>query len=177
MKVLDFSKLLIEQSPSNQLKQWLDCDSPITDRLSELTGDAHLELLSQQWVNASWWDCYALDIKDSQVFQREILMKSHDIPYWYARTMIPNSCYALDPDFFKRLNKESIRHLIFNQKQVRKVSKLVYPIDTRCIEFYWLKKYISDKDGILWVRIHEFEIHKKASFYLIELLFPELEDL
>lgn len=177
MKVLDFSKLLINQTPTNELKQWLDCDSPITDRLSQLTGDAHLALLSQQWVKANWWDLYVLNIKDSHVFQREILMTSHDRPYWYARTIIPQSAYALDPDFFDRLNKESIRNLIFNQKHVSKVNKLVYPIDPRCIEFYWLKKYISDKEGVLWVRIHEFKFYKKASFYLIELLFPELEEL
>lgn len=177
MKVLDFPKLLIKKTPSNQLKQWLDCDNPITDKLVELTGDAHLERLSQQWVKATWWDHYALNIKDPHVFQRQILMRSHKRPYWYARTIIPQSTYALDPDFFDRLNKESIRHLIFNQKQVRKVNKLIYPIDNRCLEFYWLKKHVSDKEGILWVRVHEFEIHKKASFYLIELLFPELEAL
>lgn len=177
MSVHNFPKLMIDQAPSDQLKQWLEYDSPITNKLNDLTGNAELSVLSQGFSKPNWWDLYVLDIKDERIFEREILMKSNGIPYWYARTVIPNTCYQLAPDFFNRLNKESIRHLIFNQKQVIKINKLIYPIDSRCIEFYWVKHYIPDRQGILWVRIHEFELYKKASFYLIELLFPELEQL
>lgn len=162
---------------SQQFLEWLTYQSSLTDKLHQATGDAELELLSQHWITTDLWSKTLLEIKDAQVFQREIIMKSHNFPYWYARTIIPQTCYELDPNFFNRLQKESVRNLIFNEQRVQRVNAINYPVDEQCVEFYWVKKYINTAQDPFWVRIAEFLFQQKASFYLVEIMFAELGSL
>jgi chorismate-pyruvate lyase len=162
---------------SKQFLEWLNYQSSLTDKLRKANGDAQLELMSQKWIHTDLWSKSLLNIHDVSVFQREIVMKSHDIPYWYARSIIPQSCYELDPAFFDRLKNESIKHLIFDNKNVQRINSINYPVDQQCVEFYWVKKYIDFVDQILWVRIAEFSFQSKQSFYLIEIMLPELGEV
>jgi chorismate lyase len=155
------------------LDAWLNHDKSITDKLIQLTGEAELEVLSQQWISAKWWDIHVFLIKEP-IFQREIFMKSKERVYWYARTVIPQSCYRLESDFFKRLEHESIRNLIFNEPKVSLVQKVVYPINPQCIEFHWISNYLNNLHDILWVRLAEYSFTGSSSFYLIEILFPDV---
>ncbi|MGL5742496.1 MAG: chorismate--pyruvate lyase family protein [Legionella sp.] len=160
---------------SSRLLEWLEHQASLTDKLKQTNGDAQLELLSQNWVNADWWDKNVLQIQDERVFCREIMMKSHGIPYWYAMSIIPQQCYDLDPSFFDRLKNESIKNLIFDENRVQRTHSLSYPLDNQCIEFYWVQKHIPSVAGILWARLAEFVFQEKESFYLIELILPEIE--
>ena len=162
---------------SKQFLEWVTYQSSLTDKLRNTEGDAQLDLLSQQWINTDLWSKNLLDIQDRSIFQREIIMKSHDTPYWYARSIIPKKCYYLAPDFFNRLQNESIRNLIFNNEDVERINSINYPVDNQCVEFYWVKKYIYSVEGILWVRIAEFSFKKQESFYLVEIMLPELGNL
>lgn len=67
--------------------------------LQKVKGEAQLELISQQWVNADWWDQNVLQIQDDCIFKRDIIMKSHGVSYWFARSIIPKKCYELEPSF------------------------------------------------------------------------------
>ena len=96
------------------LRDWREHQYSLTDKLQEAKGSIQLELISQSWIKPTWWDSYLLQINDELIFQREIMMKHHGTEYWYARAIIPQKCYNLNPEFFKRLGKESIRNLIFN---------------------------------------------------------------
>lgn len=158
------------------LDQWLKHDKPITDKLLDLTGDAELEVLSLEWGPSRWWDNYALQISED-IFQREIFMRSKERIYWYARSVIPRSCWEVAPYFFQRLEQESIRHLIFDEPQVELIERVIYPINDQCLEFHWVKKYLCALQGTLWVRLAKFSFRKTHSFYLIEILFPELKEL
>jgi chorismate-pyruvate lyase len=162
---------------TEQLKEWLNHQYSLTDKLMKIKGDARLELISQQWINTGWWDKNFLQIQDELVFQREIIMKSHDTPYWYARSIIPQKCYDRDAEFFGRLQDESIKNLIFGDDRVHRINLLSYPVDHQCIEFYWVKKYIDLDIGILWVRLAEFSFMGDDSFYIVEIMLPELENL
>lgn len=177
MSGISSSNLVINKEPSTGIGFWLQHNQPITDKLISLTGAAQLELCSQQWTSATFWDVYFLNISEKNIFQREILMKSHEQVYWYARTIIPESCYELEPDFFKRLYHESIRNLIFNEHKVTWIQRKIYPINAQCLEYYWVKQYLSPQPDILWARITEFSFQKKGAFYLLEILFPQLEEL
>ena len=157
------------------IEPWLSYDKPLTDKLRELSGDAEIELLSQGWIFSKWWDKYALDLKE-KLFQREIFMKSQGEICWYARTIIPSSTYALEPTFFNRLENESIRNLIFNEPKVKITKRIIYPIDELAIEFHWVKKYLTTINGDFWVRLAEFSFQNKNSFYLMEILFPKLQE-
>ncbi len=160
--------------PSLDLEKWLYYDQPLTDKLSNLSGDAKLKLLFQNWVESTDWDKKVLGINE-KIFQREIFMTSHNDIFWYARTIIPFACYSTQPDFFNNLNKESVRKLIFNNDKVHLVQRVVYSINTDFIEFDWMKKYLSSLQGEFWVRLAEFKFQNNNSFYLIEILFPQLE--
>ncbi|MFT4058254.1 MAG: chorismate lyase [Legionella sp.] len=167
----------LKASCSKQFLEWVNYQDSLTDKLRKAKGDAHLELITQQWITTDLWSKSLLDVHDVSVFQREIIMKGYGVPYWYARSIIPQKCYDLEPEFFKRLEKESIRNLIFDEPRVRRINAINYPIDDQCVEFYWVKKYIDDIHGTLWVRIAEFLFQQQESFYLIEIMLPELGDI
>src|SRR5262245_16386625 len=90
------------------LNDWLNCSTSLTDKLQAITGSAELEVMSQEWVTPNWFDNYVFHIQDIRVLNREIMMRSHGTAYWYARSVIPESCYRVDSAFFNRLEKESI---------------------------------------------------------------------
>lgn len=159
----------------HKLIPWLEHDRSLTDKLCSIKGQVALNVLSQQWVKPTWWDTFFLSIQEDTIFQREIIMESQGIPYWYARTIIPKTCYDRHETFFDRLKKESVRNLIFDNDAVRRVQFMVYPIDKQCIEFYWVNKLLPHFEGTAWVRLAEFSIQNNASFFLLEILLPELE--
>ena len=156
------------------LSSWIHYQQSLTDKLQQATGSANIVLLSQQWVKPSWWDKYLLMIDDPVIFQREITMQSQDVAYWYAKTLIPQQCYDLNPDFFNRLQQESVRNLVFDCEQVKRVQMLSYPVDINCIEYSWAKKYLPKLETELWVRYSEYSFLDQESFYLLEILLPEL---
>lgn len=176
MSVLFESNLKIKVTIPKALKPWFESKTPITYKLEALIGSAELTLLSQYWIAPQWWDRWVLQINEP-VFQREILMKSNNKVYWYARSVIPLTCYQAAPDFFNRLSKESIRNLIFDEPRVQLHTRTVYPINKKCIEYYWVSKHVPTLSDMLWVRATEYSFCNKHSFYLIELIFPELEQV
>lgn len=174
MQTISKQNVPIEES----LKEWRDYQDSLTDKLYAKTGSAQLELLSQDWIQSTWWDTYFLKLNDSNLFQREIIMNSNSLRYWYARTIIPYSCFSLDPAFFKRLESEPIKNLIFSEPRVQRLQLLNYPIDNQCIEFHWLKEQQSSMNkNPIWVRLAQYLFQKQHSFYIAELLFPELGSL
>lgn len=161
---------------TDSLRDWRECPHSLTDKLQTVKGSVQLELISQKWTQPNWWDRYLLQIHDELIFEREILMKHQSTVYWYARTIIPQKCYNSNPEFFKRLEKESIRNLIFNNPKVHRAVMLNYPIDQQCIEYHWAKRHLAHIDGIIWVRLAKYTLNYLESFYLAELLLPELEN-
>lgn len=156
------------------LKAWFDSITPITYKLQALTGSAELTLLSQQWGLPSWWDQWVLQLNEP-VFTREIVMRSHGQIYWYARTVISQTCFHADHAFFSRLTNESIRALIFDEPRVRLSKRTIYPVNQQCIEYHWAMKQKPDLADMVWVRATEYLFCNQHPFYLIELIFPELE--
>jgi len=157
------------------LSPWIHYKESLTDQLERLKGSVDLEVLSQDWVATSWWDRLVLQINPQLILQREIMMRSQGVAYWYARTVIPYHCYTVNPKFFQRLEKESIRNLIFGSEEVQRIHFMSYPVDHQCIEFYWVKKYMVQLVKTLWVRYTEYSYQEIGSFYLMEILLPELE--
>jgi len=160
-----------------RLGDWRTHTNSLTEKLHAAKGDTELELISQKWVLTSWWDTYLLGIKDGQVFQREIIMKNHNTPYWYARTVIPYTSFHYEAVFFIRLENESIKNLIFGNDKVKRISLIDYPVNEKSIEYHWVKKYLPHVNGVMWVRLAEYLYKNSASFYITEVLLPDLESL
>lgn len=159
------------------LKSWREHEGSLTDKLLAARGSVELALIGQHWVHPGWWERYFIQMNDDLLFLREIVMGSGGVSYWYARTVIGQSCYNLDPTFFNRLEHESIRNLIFGEERVQRVNLICYPIDEQCIEFSWVKQYLKPLHQPLWLRLAEYSFKNTGTFYLAELLFPELEGL
>ena len=159
------------------LKNWREHQDSLTDKLTIANGATDLEVVFQDWIKPTWWDAHVLQIHQGTLFQREIIMRSYGVEYWYARTVIPKKCYQIDHDFFNRLKNESIRNLIFNDDKVHRLNMINYPVDKQCLEYQWVKKHINLKHNTLWVRLAEYSFQYIESFYLMEILFPELERL
>lgn len=159
------------------LKDWREHAYSLTDKLQAALGSIQLEVISQLWKTPDWWDTHFLGIANELVFQREIMMKHHNVEYWYARTIIPYTCYYHDAEFFKRLEKESLKHLIFDTPRVNRIHRIDYSINSSCIEYHWVKKQLSWLDDILWIRLAEYSLDELQSFYLAEILLPELGKL
>lgn len=158
-----------------ELSTWLTQNTrPQTDILQELTGDASLELLEQQWINTNLWEKTVLGLPDKQVFRREIIMRSHDKPCWYARTIIPHSCFQQDSSFFEQLYTKQLTLLLFNQTAVMRTHFCHYSITEACQEYYWAKKQGVSLMNSSVVRASTYTFHNTAQFYLIEILLPDL---
>lgn len=167
---------LAEQQPE-ALRPWLHCLNPLTDKLKQQSGSADLLVLNQGWQTPDWWDKYLLELTDNRLFKREIVMLSHQIAYWYAKTIIPQTCYQVHPAFFDRLQSESVRNLIYDSKEVTRTQRIHYPINPLCVEYYWVKKYLPYCAQTLWVRLTELSFMQNHFFYVIEILMPELEQI
>lgn len=177
MRIHNQPVLIAETRKPDSLREWIDHPESLTDKLQEAIGSFDLELLFQNWVKPNWWDKFLLQAEDDRVFMREIIMKDKGVVYWYARSLIPQKCYNRDPLFFKRLEHESIRNLIFGESRVERLNMISYPVNQQNIEFYWVKKYLSLMKETLWVRFAEYLFEGVEPFYLIEILLPELESV
>lgn len=161
---------------SSSMLPWLTCRTPLTDKLQAEQGSADLILLNQGWTLSDFWARLVLGLGEQAIYQREIMMRSQGIDFWYARTLIPSFSFQMAPDYFKRLETESVRNLIFGSEPVIRSEIMYYPVDKSCLEYQWLKKHKPSFDGLIWVRYSELVFEEKANFYLLELLLPELEN-
>jgi len=153
---------------------WVRSQFSLTDQLCAISGDASLEILQEGWRLTSWWDQQVLNLDHQVIFQREIIMKSHHIPCWYARTIIPELTYRSGESLFKRLKTESLGAIIFNEPSIQRVQLIDYPLGHDSIEYHWLKPAWRSEDKPVWSRLSTLMM-KTHPFYLVEILLPGLE--
>jgi chorismate--pyruvate lyase len=187
------------QKPTKALKHWLECTDFLTQKLKKAAGDANLQLLKQKELPTSWWDKYHLKITDAKVIHRDILMTAKGLPCWLARTIIPISSFKAQESVFKRLEKETLGHIIFGKSDIKRVWLKYYDINSFYIEYYWIKEYLPLLGSVvkpgeqnLWLRLSNFVFEpstfaktsssnsrglpagSKDPFYLVEILLPDL---
>lgn len=161
-----------EQEVPEGLQSWLNCDSAITPQLKAMTGDARLDILNQIWLPSDWWMQQLLGLERGTVtFGRDIVMWSQDTACWFARTLIPQACYELQPEFFNQLRTKSMATLLYNESRVQKTNRLIYPIDRHCLEYYWLPDHLRPKQS-LWMRVTQYQFLERGYLYLNELFLP-----
>lgn len=166
-----------EIQPPNYLIEWIECQKPLTNKLFDKTGNTKLNVLYHDWVKTDWWTKYFLSINDYQVLQRDIMMTSNTKLYWFARTIIPQTCYQMNPNFFNRLQYQSMKDLIYDNPEVQRINQFTFPITKNHLEYYWLKGYIDNLQQNYWLRLSQLQFCKQNCFYLMEIMFPTLEEL
>lgn len=165
----------VESQLPSTLLPWLTYQLSLTDRLQDIAGHAHLQVLRQHWREASWWDKHVLQIEGDDVLHREILMWVGQNVCWYARTIIPKATYQADSLLFSRLKNESLGALIFNKPKIKRTYLKYYAINNQSIEYHWLDQLLHGAAEQLWVRLSAFTINGDYPFFLIETLLPALE--
>ena len=175
LSVLPLSSSLVR--PPLGLQVWLYHPHSLTDLLKARIPSVAVEVLRQDWEPRSWFDTYALGVVDAIVLRRDIVMWGDDKPWWYAQTVIPKSSYDNAPDYFNRLERESIRHLIFATDGVKRVRMSYYPVDKHGVEYHWVARHLPVNEPHFWVRFAEYCYQDDAPFYLFEVLFSELRHL
>ncbi|ARG97425.1 chorismate--pyruvate lyase family protein [Legionella micdadei] len=173
---IDIAHLLqAHHNPPDNLLPWLTHQASLTDKLQALSGDAELVVLKQYWTAPNWWDKHTLGISEKPILHREILMSSHQIPCWYARTIVPEHTYQASHRFFNRLTQESLGVIIFNEPRIKRVQLVNYQITSQCIEYHWLNPFlVLKKEEQFWARLSIFNTDVMFNFYLIEILLPGL---
>ncbi|WP_147292333.1 chorismate--pyruvate lyase family protein [Legionella hackeliae] len=167
------AKLQSADSPPEMLLSWLSHPFSLTEKLKNERGEAVLTVLRQEWDACSWWDRCVLGLMDNPVMHREILMTAQNKPCWYARTIIPHSCYERGDLFFKRLEHESLGVIVFSNPAIKRECIIYYPINSSFLEYYWLPPHLREENEDLWIRLSLFSL-QKTFFCLIEILLPEL---
>ena len=139
-------------------------------------GEAGLSVLKHQRIATGWWEKFVLGIKSEFIWQREILMTAGQKTCWYARTLIPDETHQAYGSFFGRLQHASLGELIFGEQPIRRAAMVTYPVDWTCMEYYWMDSALKRQAPSLWVRLSQFAMDSTHSFYLIEILLPDLLD-
>jgi chorismate--pyruvate lyase len=163
----------LDMSPPAKLLPWLSHSKKLSEKLNVESGDANLTVIYHHWTPTSWFQRYSLGIHDKKVLLREIVMQSHGLYCWYARSVFPQSCFDENPAFFGRLEKEPLGNLIYQHAEIERTLEF-YPITTDNMEYYWLKKEWKGDANLLWLRRSKFSYRKSYSFYLLEIMLPGL---
>lgn len=141
------------------LDSWLFCNTSLTEKLKNISGEARLEVLRNQ---------------EGDIYEREILMWSNEQPCWYAKTQIPKETYDAHDSLFMRLHSESLGALIYHNTLIQRISLRPYKISKQDLSFTWLKPEWYKAESVLWLRSSEFLCADKHPFYLYEIYLPGL---
>lgn len=171
-------------NPPEKLIPWLFCEDSLTEKLRTTTGDASIKLLKQDLCSPDVWAQNESDLNDNLTFTREILMYSHDVCCWYARTIASESTFKSQQDFFSRLEKNALHVMLFEEKLALRQSMQCYSISYKDLEFAWVRPFLPNYNSdyvmanlILWVRCACFLIDGKSPFYLVEIFLPQFWDV
>lgn len=155
------------------VQNWLVHPDSITERLIEKAGEASLTVLMQGWEPVCAWDKKMLNDASNRVWRREIVMLAQGEACWYARTIVPESTYKSNQDFFEQLQTKSVGTLIFNSPTVQRMSLTSYVIDEEMHEYQWIPESVKPyPTQPLWVRLSYLMLHEQFPFYLVEILLP-----
>lgn len=162
--------------PPQKLCYWLNYPFELTALLKERSGQAELVVLQQCQVKTSWWDKFYLGLKGSLVTHRDILMRSGQKKCWFARSIFPEAIAQNHAALLQRLQHESLGQIIFNTPEISRDEFYYYPVTPSLAEYYWPSAIMQPPPHLLWARFSRFTIAME-SFFLVELLLPELAEL
>ena len=154
------------------LIDWMLCQQAITDKLSRIAQHVRVEVLSHQWQPTNDWEHRLLRVTDSQLIRRDVVIKADGQPCWFARTMIPEQTYQQDPVFFDRLERTSLRTLVYHEPRVLRSLMHSYSFSQAVLEYHWLPQSFSEVADHLWGRLSMFHFDRQGYFYLFEVFLP-----
>lgn len=164
--------LICDIAATPSILPWLNQTASLTATLREHSGEARLDVLKQDWRQASWWDRQVLELQPGLVWQRDILMFSRDTACWFARSIIPENTWQANGDVFVRLQDEALGDIVFNHPDIERDRLTHYPVSPETIEYHWPDASLSRQASALWLRRSRFVVRQHFPFFLVELFLP-----
>ncbi len=175
MSLIRTNLLKLPNKLPNHLLAWASLESVLSDRLKQVSGEAKLTVLTQQFERTCWWARQSLSVVDDRMFRRDIVMTSKGTPCWFARTLIPKATYQAHQAIFTRLENEPLTNLLYGKTSIERIDLFAYALNANCMEYYWMDASLSEKQPTLWARISTFQLPSEHRFYLVEVFLPGLE--
>jgi chorismate--pyruvate lyase len=167
---LTLEYFLIRERSETSLRDWLNYKQSITQRLALKLGDAKVDVLAQGFE-----DCESTLSHSTRIWRREVVIRSHGLVYWYARTLVPELTFTMCEDFFSQLQEKSLGEFIFKTPSVECKGLIHYPVSKVSQLYQWLPKDLKPKtDRVLWVRTASYLLKKQYDFSLCEIYLPNL---
>ena len=157
------------------LSEWIQCTTSITDRAKKYAGHIEIELLNHEWTLKTFEETYPYVIKTEPLFLREIYMRCDDVPWWYARTLIPKTTYHLRQSRLDALGACPLGDLLYHDPLIVRTPFEYSALSPSTPEYKQALSHLPLCSGIdlLWARRSIFWIEKKPLF-LMEVFLPTL---
>ncbi len=175
MSLIRTNILQLPNELPDHIVSWASLESVLTDRLKQISGEAKLTVLTQQFERTSWWARQTLSVADEMLFRRDILMASKGAPCWFARTLIPKATYQAHQAIFSRLENEPLTNLLYGKTSIERIDLFSYALNENCMEYYWMDASLLENQSTLWARLSTFQLPSEHRFYLVEIFLPGLE--
>ncbi len=175
--------LLNDLSPSTALRDWLLYQGSFMQRLKDFgVANAYIKVLRQDWRIPDDEERESLNIDSSNdVFVREVLIRSDDKMWVFARTVIPRVTLKGELHQLTQLENRPLGSVLFNIPGILR-SKFNFADIQPNMQWY---KSISQQlaqhrvtlvEHRLWARRSIFSLQEK-SLLLTEVFLPDIETL
>jgi len=168
----DDKTLFQQENCSEKVKSWLFDPNSLTTKLDMMSSDFRVEVQYQETVSpSSHLSGYFNDEK--QIYVREVLLFSNNIPVVFAKTEIPYSTLTHDEALLDNVGNHSLGKILFNDP-----SMLRGQIEACCFKPSSTGHSLCEKLGqaskqSLWARRSLFYLHNKP-LLVSELFLPAI---
>lgn len=158
------------------LHAWLYATTALTKHLRTICQESSVTVLEQGLKPANWWERYVLSC-EQPVFRRDVLISAQKKPYWFARTIIPQSTFQQHSESFNRLQRETITALIYDNDRIKREHLNVFCINKESAAFYWLDPSLRNQEKQLWGRMAQYCFDGRDPFFIVELFLSSMKDI
>lgn len=155
------------------LEPWLWERGSLTHKLKHYTDLSNIVLINQEWKTPNFFDKNTLSLTSDLIFNREIYMQVHTIPWWYAKTLIPKKTFVKRQLSFSQLHEHSLGDILFFDKNIKRLKFNPHKMLSKQIEYFLPIKALAKEVNYLWARRSIFSIENEPLF-LIEIFLPNM---
>lgn len=163
------------QAPASVLN-WLLDRSSLTQRIiGACDGSFQVRVLSQRWMRPMSNEAKALHMRRSgHALVRQVLLLCNDIPWVYARTVIPRRTLTGRQRRLAHLKSRSLGALLFADPSMRRGELHLARLNARDKLYSIVAKHVEKPPAAMWGRRSVFTLSKKP-LLVSEIFLPAIE--
>ena len=141
---------------------WITEEGSLTERIKKEFNDVRVEVIFE-----------GSDSEENLNYKREVIIKSHDKPKIFARTLLKDSDLHNTWSSLKELGQQSLANILFKNPQIFRRSMLYKVCEPHDTLYLYLKSLNLVNQETIWLRKSEWEKNGKV-LLLIEVFLPNL---